>query len=52
MRDWKTKLKVIWLLISDQYTKTVIGGAGSMELWTRLDDVRIKIIIVRRNGGT
>ncbi len=45
MRDWKTRLKVIWLLISDQYTKESREGSCVMYLWTKLDDVSIKIVV-------
>jgi len=48
MRDIKTKLKIIWLLLSDQYTQSMTnhsGLTGHMYLWTNIGDVSIEIVI-------
>ena len=46
-RDYKTRLKIILLLLRNKYDKHIIGGAGTLTLITNKNDVNIKIIITR-----
>ena len=46
-RDYKTRLKIIWLLLTNKYDRHVNGDAGTMTLHTNKNDVDIKIIIKR-----